>query len=167
VKFPSLKDLSRLALLAHKENKRFISQLKKMQGNRLDETFHSLHHEAFEQFDCLTCANCCKLISPMVTHNDINRLSLNLKVKPSEIASKHLDEEPDGTFVFKLQPCPFLASDNFCLVYKDRPKACAGYPHTDRRRMSQLMEITLKNTFICPVVYAIVEELKRKVNSKS
>jgi Fe-S-cluster containining protein len=57
-------------------------------------------------------------------------------------------------------PCPFLGADNYCSVYDDRPKACREYPHTDRKRFYQILDLTLKNTSTCPAVHLVIEKLK-------
>jgi Fe-S-cluster containining protein len=143
-----------------KATKAFFQKLKKKKIKNLDEYFHVLHHEAFEHFDCLDCANCCKSISPIITQNDIDRLAKHLKVKAADILKNYLYMDEDGDFVFTQTPCPFLGSDNYCSVYESRPKACREYPHTDRRKMIQILNLTHKNCEVCPVVYEIVEELK-------
>ena len=84
-----------------------------------------------------------------------------MKIKPSEITEKYfiLDDEED--YVFRSQPCPFLGEDNYCSVYDARPKACRKYPHTDRVKIHQILDITYRNISVCPVVYEIVKELKQ------
>ncbi|WP_332911960.1 YkgJ family cysteine cluster protein [Algoriphagus boritolerans] len=52
-------------------------------------------------------------------------------------------------------PCPFLGADNKCLVYEDRPKACREYPHTNRKNMLGILDLSLKNTLVCPAVSKI------------
>jgi hypothetical protein len=47
------------------------------------------------------------------------------------------------------------------MVYEDRPKACREYPHTDRKRMYQILNLTHKNCEVCPVVFAITDELSK------
>jgi uncharacterized protein len=56
----------------------------------------------------------------------------------------------------------FCLPDNYCVVYESRPKACREYPHTDRKRFYQIMELSHKNCETCPVVYEIFEELKKE-----
>jgi Fe-S-cluster containining protein len=65
--------------------------------------------------------------------------------------------------VLKEVPCTFLDSDNTCFIYDVRPKACSEYPHTNRRKFIQITNLTLKNTEVCPAVFNIVEELKKKL----
>ena len=59
-------------------------------------------------------------------------------------------------------PCPFLMPDNYCSVYDVRPKACGEYPHTDRKKFYQLLDISIKNAYTCPAVYEIIEGVKEK-----
>ena len=39
-----------------------FKKLKAKKPKNLDDVVHDLHHEAFDQFDCLCCANCCSSI---------------------------------------------------------------------------------------------------------
>ena len=155
-----------LKLLADKtrtETSTFIKRIKKKQPKNLDDIVHELHVKAFSTFDCLDCADCCKTIGPRLFDKDIERLAKHLKMKTSDFIEKYILTDEDGDFVFKDHPCPFLLPDNYCMVYEIRPKACREYPHTDRRRFSQLLSLTLKNCEVCPIVYMVVEGLKEKL----
>jgi Fe-S-cluster containining protein len=132
-----------------------FSTLKKKKPKELDELAQALHLSVFEQIDCLSCANCCKSLGPRITDLDISRLSKQLRMKPSEFISQYLLIDEDQDYVFKSMPCPFLLSDNYCMVYENRPKACREYPHTDRKRFYQLLTITEKNLETCPAVMDI------------
>jgi len=143
-----------------KENKAFLAMLKRKKPRSLDEKTHQLHDEVFEYTDCLTCANCCKTISPIVLNRDIDRLANHLRMKPSEVIDQYLLLDCDDDYVFRETPCPFLMPDNYCMVYEARPKACREYPHTDRKRFFQITSLTYKNTFVCPAVFDVVEGLK-------
>lgn len=160
ITYKTPEELKQLVKQDAKATKAFFQKLKNKKTKNLDKHFHVLHKEAFDQFDCLNCANCCSGISPIITQTDLDRLAKHLKIKSSEFLQKYLYMDEDGDFVFKQTPCPFLASDNYCMVYENRPKACREYPHTDRRKMIQILDITQKNCEYCPVVFEIVEELK-------
>ena len=73
-----------------------------------------------------------------------------------------LDEEND--YILQHLPCPFLGTDNYCLIYDVRPKACAEYPHTDRKKQQQILNLSLKNIEVCPAVQGIFDEVKSKIN---
>ena len=143
------------------ENRKFLSGLKKKDSRKVDDLFHRHHGEVFEEMNCLTCANCCKTTSPIFYQNDIERVAKSLRMKPGDFVEKYLRIDEDKDFVLKSSPCPFLDSENYCMVYEDRPKACREYPHTDRKKMVQITELTLKNTLVCPAVFEIVERLKK------
>jgi len=72
-----------------------------------------------------------------------------------------VDEEGDS--VFKDLPCPFLGEDNYCAVYEDRPGACRDYPHTDCISFRKYVPQMLENTRICPGVFLIFEEIKKRI----
>jgi Fe-S-cluster containining protein len=158
-----LHNLGNQARKAEKETKRLFEKIKKVKPKDLDEKFEKFHDEAFESIDCLSCGNCCKTTSPIVTQLDINRLSKYLRIKPIAFTERYLTPHVDNTFVLRVTPCPFLDTDNSCSVYEDRPNSCRDYPFTNRKKMYQVLDITLKNTFVCPAVYQIVENIKKVI----
>lgn len=161
---PALIDLPKFSAKAKKqteENRRFLNGLKKKDSRKVDAVFHQHHQEVFAEIDCLTCANCCKTTSPIFYETDIERLAKALRIKPGDFVEKYLRIDDEKDYVLKSSPCTFLGSDNYCSVYDNRPKACREYPHTNRKKMVQIMELTLKNTLVCPAVLEIVERLKR------
>jgi Fe-S-cluster containining protein len=83
-------------------------------------------------------------------------------MRPSDFIQKYLHMDEDNDFVLNIAPCPFLDAENYCLIYEDRPTACREYPHTNRKRFYQLLDLTIKNTFICPAAFEIVEGMKKK-----
>lgn len=143
------------------ENKKFLESLKKVNPRKLDEQFHETHEEVFRDIDCLECANCCKTTSPIFYQNDIERMSKAMRMKPGDFVEKYLRIDEDQDFVLKTAPCPFLDADNYCVVYEDRPRACREYPHTDRKKIIQLLDLTFRNTLVCPAVFEMVERLKK------
>lgn len=162
-------DLQRHSTLAQnraKENRKFLNSLRKVDARGLDESFHRLHDEVFEEIDCRTCANCCKTTSPIFYQNDIERLAKALRMRPAVFIERYLRIDEDHDYVLQSAPCPFLDDENLCTVYEDRPRACHEYPHTDRKKMFQLLELTYRNTLVCPAVLEIVERLKKVVAPK-
>lgn len=142
-------------------NKKFLLSLKKKDPRKIDDAFHALHEEVFEEIDCLACANCCKTTSPIFYDTDIERVAKALRIKSVDFVAKYLKVDEDGDQVLQSSPCPFLGSDNYCSVYEARPKACREYPHTNRKKMVQILDLTHKNTQVCPAVFEIVERLKK------
>ncbi|WP_258103783.1 YkgJ family cysteine cluster protein [Marinoscillum sp. MHG1-6] len=142
-----------------KPNRSLLKKLKKQKPKDLDDQFHALHEEVFQEIDCLECANCCKTTSPLFLESDIERLSKALKMKVPDFINSYLQRDEEGDYILQQAPCPFLGDDNKCIVYESRPKACREYPHTDRKRMFQITDLTYNNTLICPAVSRIVTQL--------
>jgi Fe-S-cluster containining protein len=158
-----LKDLGRMAKEKHPENKKFFDKLKKKPPKNLDYVMQELHDREFKRTDCLKCANCCKTTGPLFTLADIERIAKHLRLKPQQFIDKYLRVDEDKDYVLQSVPCTFLDSENYCMIYDVRPKACREYPHTDRKKFQQITDITLKNVAICPAAYNIVEEMKKKL----
>ena len=157
-------DLNKFNQLAKKkaeENKKFLQRLKNKDPRKVDDAFHEIHDTVFEEVDCLTCANCCKTTSPIFYPTDIERVARALRMKPGDFTAMYLRIDEDNDYVLKSSPCPFLDGENYCTVYEDRPKACREYPHTNRKKMVQITELTYKNTLVCPAVLEMVERLKK------
>jgi len=144
-----------------KSNTKWIQQVKRLQDRDVDNLFHEAHYEVFEEIDCLKCANCCKTTSPIFRDVDINRLSKRLKTNPSQFIANYLHMDNEGDYVLNSSPCFFLQEDNKCGVYEDRPLACREYPHTNRKKMKQILTLTLKNTEVCPAVARIFSKIKK------
>ena len=146
-----------------KENEAFYRKLKLKTPKNLDALFHEAHEEAFEKIDCLTCANCCKTTSPIFYERDIERAAKACKLKPGQFIDKYLKIDEDKDYVLKQSPCAFLDSENYCMIYNDRPNACREYPHTNRKKMQQILDLTFKNTLVCPAVLMMTEKIKKEM----
>jgi Fe-S-cluster containining protein len=152
--------LSQLANKAHRYSQKHLRKIKAKKPRKLDELFETLHYKAFDTIDCLKCANCCYNLGPRLTNKDIERLAKTLRLKSHIFIEQYLKIDEDKDYVFKQMPCPFLAPDNYCMIYEQRPKACREYPHTANKKMIKLLNLTLKNAETCPAVYLVLEDLK-------
>ena len=143
------------------DNKKFLQRLKKKNPREVDDVFHEAHESVFAETDCLTCANCCKTTSPIFYQTDIERAAKALRMKAGDFITRYLRVDEDKDYVLQTAPCPFLGADNYCAIYADRPRACREYPHTNRKKMVQILELTHKNTLVRPAVLEMVERLKK------
>ncbi len=144
----------------YSENRNWLKKIGRRKRGTLDSIFQQEHDRVFEEIDCLDCANCCKTTSPIFIMTDIVRISKNLKMKAQSFITSYLRTDEIGDYVLKSAPCPFLMPDNKCQIYEFRPRACKEYPHTNRKRMYQILDLTLKNSVICPAVDRIIAGLK-------
>ncbi len=132
---------------------------RKLKDGTLDTLFEDAHRQAESEVNCLDCAQCCKTISPRFENRDIERLASHFKMKPGTFVSNYLKLDDDGDYVLQQSPCPFLMPDNACMVYDHRPKACRQYPHTNHKPIRKVMNLTLKNAEICPIVDKVLDRV--------
>lgn len=137
-----------------------FTQLKKLRDQELVKIFQRAHEQAFKEIDCLSCANCCSIVGPLLLDQDIARLSKHLHMDRNTFVKTYLTIDEDNDWVFSTHPCPFLLDDNTCFVYKDRPKACREYPHTDQKYIHRYLSQTKKNTQFCPAIIIMLEYIQ-------
>lgn len=146
--------------------KKTLGRFWKKKPKEVDSLFHNAHDEAFEVIDCMKCANCCKTTSPIFRDVDIRRISKKMKMSAGDFEKKYLRKDEEDDWVLQSSPCPFLYGDNSCGIYDYRPLACEEYPHTNRKKMSQVIDLTIANMDVCPAVAKITTDINRKINPK-
>ncbi|MEZ4890296.1 MAG: YkgJ family cysteine cluster protein [Crocinitomicaceae bacterium] len=136
-----------------------LKNFQKKKPKNLDAIFHTEHQKAFAKIDCLKCANCCKTTSPIFRPVDIKRIAAHVRMTEANFIKTYLRIDEDNDYVLQKSPCTFLNDDNTCSIYEHRPLACREYPHTDRKNMYQIMDLTHKNVSVCPAVSLIVTQI--------
>ena len=139
-----------------KMNLRIFTKKNLKRLRKMDCELHALHNQVAEEIDCLQCGNCCKILGPLITDVDTNRMAKALRMTPSEVVENYLKIDEDGDYVFREMPCPFLMADNYCIIYENRPKACREYPHTDRKKFYQVYNLSIKNAYTCPIAFEVL-----------
>ena len=147
----------------HKKGLRaFLSKLEKNPPQKLDNLTVQVDKAVWRETDCLSCANCCKTMSPTYTAKDIKRISAHLGMTGKAFKEKWLYyDKKDGDWMNKQQPCQFLdLNTNMCSIYEVRPADCAGFPHLTNRKMVDYMHVHKQNIAYCPATYKMVEKMK-------
>jgi Fe-S-cluster containining protein len=155
-----------------KNKKKYVTFLKgllirKLRG--IDPVVVELHKQAFKKIDCLSCANCCKTMSPTYTKADVKRISKHLGMTFKQYYDKYLEKEEGGKdYMNKSVPCQFLQKDNKCSIYEVRPRDCGGFPHTQFRDFKLYISGThIQNIEYCPITHNVVERMHEIVVSKN
>jgi uncharacterized protein len=138
---------------------RVIKRLKKEDKKNIDTLFNEAHETVFAATNCLTCANCCKTTSPIFKSKEIDLIAKKQKTKSSVLFQTYFKIDTDGDIVLKKSPCLFLDEDNYCSIYAYRPQACSDYPHTQRKNMQSILNLTAKNAEVCPAVLNIFKKI--------
>ena len=147
--------------------KRFLSRIEKNPPRGLDKIAVQTDAEMWKDTDCLSCANCCKTMSPTYTASDLRRISQHFGMTVDEFKTKWLYKDRNGDWLNKKQPCQFLnLEDNKCSIYPIRPRDCAGFPHHTKKRMVDYIHVFKQNIEYCPATYKLVEMMKAKIPVK-
>jgi Fe-S-cluster containining protein len=146
--------------------KRFISRLVKNPPRGFLSLLKETDKQVWKETDCLSCANCCKTMSPTYTKSDIRRISAHEGLTEKEFIKKWLRRDRSGDYLNKTEPCQFLdLKTNYCRIYPIRPKDCAGFPHHTKRSFADYDHIFKQNVEYCPATYRWVELMKEKAEA--
>ena len=141
--------------------KNFLTKVEKAPPRGLDTLTASLEKEVWKEIDCLSCANCCKTMTPTYTKTDINRISKHFSLNPDEFRKKWLKKDRSGDMINKTEPCQFLnLTDNKCSIYAIRPVDCSGFPHLSKKKAVDFIHIHKQNLEFCPATYKLVEKMQ-------
>jgi Fe-S-cluster containining protein len=164
-------DLVQIRALAKRkedENWRFRQYLKagcNLKSDEIDRRVFETTAHVWAGIDCTTCANCCRELKPTFSEEEVDRVALRLGMERQRFIESYLerteadDEKPWQT---RSTPCPFLES-NLCSIYEDRPADCSEYPYLYKPGFASRTLGMIERTFTCPIVYEVMEELKKSL----
>lgn len=157
-----LKKLDKDFKLNRKKFRNFITRQEQKLTNKDLGMVAEAERQAWEKIDCLSCANCCKTMSPTFNREDIERISAHLNMTPAEFKKKWLYyDRKERDWMNVSQPCQFLdLKTNKCNIYEVRPADCAGFPHLTKRPFKDYFYIHKQNIEYCPATYAMIEKLQ-------
>ena len=81
------------------QHKKLLTSLSKTNKKILNQLAEDLHDSVFEKVDCLSCANCCKSIPPLINETDIRRISKFLGMQLSQFTAENVTVDEDGDIV--------------------------------------------------------------------
>lgn len=145
--------------------RRFLTKVENERPRGLDKLTPVLEKEVWAEVDCLTCANCCKKMTPTFTTKDISRISAHFNMTPTAFRDKWLTyEKKDEDWVNVKRPCQFLETKtNMCSIYEVRPADCAGFPHLTKKKAADYVHVHKQNLEYCPATYKMVEKMKARL----
>jgi Fe-S-cluster containining protein len=134
------------------------------QAEKVVTVLARLAQEAFSIVDCTKCANCCRILRPVFSDQDIARIAEHLEMAREEFIAAYLEkDEEQGHYRTKTRPCPFLGADSKCTIYDVRPEKCRGYPFTDKPDFPCMSITHANNAVACPAVFYMVEQMKKRM----
>jgi uncharacterized protein len=148
---------------------KFLNRLERNPPRNLQSIAIKAGNNVWKGIDCLSCANCCKTMTPTYTDADIKKIAAYLQMSVDEMKKKWLKKER-GTdkWLNKTTPCQFLDLEtNLCNVYEVRPTDCAGFPHLTKKKVSDYIHVHKQNLDECPATFKMVERMNEMINQQS
>jgi Fe-S-cluster containining protein len=150
--------------LYRKPFRSFLTKTEKNPPPGIDKLTKIIEPEVWEEIDCLSCANCCKKMTPTFTKQDLKRISAHFQQTPEAFKKQWLEVDKNKDLVNVNQPCQFLnLADNKCSIYEIRPVDCAGFPHLSKRKWEEYAHVHKQNIDYCPATYKMVEKMISRV----
>ena len=146
----------------------FITRKENKPPEDLERLSAKLEKEVWKQVDCMSCANCCKVMSPTYTFKDIKRIAAHQGIRPKDFKEKWLYfDKKEKDWMNKSTPCQFLElKTNRCTIYEVRPADCASFPHLVKKPITDYMHVHKQNIEYCPATMAFVEKMVEALRSK-
>jgi Fe-S-cluster containining protein len=158
-----LKIIAAGAIANEDENYAFRAWLKSADSVALDARVHEISNRVSAAIDCTQCGNCCKTLVINVTRPEIETLGGALGMTTEAVKEKYIEESVQGACFMNTMPCNFL-SENKCTIYADRFTECRDFPHLHKPGFKQRLPGTLGHYGRCPIIYNVIEELKKETD---
>jgi Fe-S-cluster containining protein len=161
-----LVQIRELAEQKEEENWKFRDFLKRkcdLESEEIDRHAFDATRRVWAGIDCTTCANCCRQVRPSFSEEEVSRLAQRLGIERQRFIEKYLERTEAGNknpWQTRMKPCPFL-NGNRCSIYEDRPADCSGYPYLYEPEFVFRTLAMIGRTFTCPIVYEVMEDLKK------
>jgi Fe-S-cluster containining protein len=159
-----LVQIRRLGEQKRGENERLRKHLKR--HSMAERRIRRMAEEIEVQFDCLQCANCCKVATVGLFERDVAKLAKHMRIPPAAFVREYTEISAEEGLILRrtADGCVFL-DGHHCQVYEARPGNCEDFPHTvrgDGSFISRMWDFTDRACY-CPIVYNTLEALKEEV----
>ena len=146
--------------------RRFLTKIENNPPANLDHLVDEIDESVWKEVNCISCANCCRTMTPTYTFKDLQRISKHLNMTIKQFRAKWLYKDRQGEWMNLSTPCQFLdRKTNLCTIYLVRPADCAEFPHLNKRKVTEYIHIHHQNVQHCPATFIMVEKLMEKVCS--
>ena len=145
------------------ENDDFYQSLKQLDEGEIDSLVHALNEEVSRGIDCTTCGNCCRSLMINIEPGEPEALASHFNMSLPELQEKFIEVSQQGKMIVNTIPCHFLA-DNKCTIYPHRFNECREFPHLHKPGFVQRYPGTIMHYGRCPIIFNVIEELKKMLN---
>ncbi|MVT12011.1 YkgJ family cysteine cluster protein [Chitinophaga tropicalis] len=145
------------------ENQAFRAFLRTQEPADIDELAQELDAIITPQIDCTSCGNCCRSLMINVTQEEVRRLAAHLNRSEDNVKEQYIENGSDNTMmVVNTIPCHFL-NNNRCTIYEQRFAECREFPGLSQPHFTNRLFAMLMHYGRCPIIYNVLEEMKRRL----
>lgn len=144
------------------ENDAFIKFLKQQNDEDIDKRVSSLTNKITPQIDCTACGNCCKTLLINVEEAEAQAASKHLQISLQSFKEKYIEQGNSGMQLISAVPCHFL-NNTVCRIYDYRFEGCREFPALHLPKFTQRLFTTFMHYDRCPIIFNVVEDLKREL----
>lgn len=141
----------------------FLKQHTRLSSKEVDSMVFEIAGRVWKRIDCTTCGNCCRVVAPTLSEEEVAQLAGHLGMNHAEFEAKYLqrtESGDDNPYIMRDRPCPFF-KDNRCSVYERRPMDCRAYPYLDKPNLTSRTLSMIGRLSECPAVFEVWQGLKR------
>ncbi len=93
-----------------------------------------------DELPCEMCGRCCHQPNIIIRPEEVERVASAAGCDLYTFMTSKVVQTSDGIFMRKEPggPCPFLAKDNRCSIWKNRPQICDDFPYLVSMFMSRV-----------------------------
>ena len=161
----NLRLFKKICITNKKALRYFLTKTENNPPKDLDSIAEQIDKQVWAETNCLSCANCCKTMTPTYTFQDMKRIAVHFNMKVKDFKAKWLYfDKKSKDWMNVSKPCQFLdRKANLCTIYEIRPADCAGFPHLTKKKMTDYIHVHKENILHCPATYKMVEKLKERI----
>ena len=158
-----LNTIARIAAEKEAENDDFRLFLKQQHSEDIDRIVHEINDLITPQIDCTQCGNCCKSLMINITSAETISLAAHLQMDIEAVKEKFVEISEQGKMIINTIPCHFLGGTS-CTIYENRFTECREFPHLHKKNFTTRLFGTLMYYAMCPIIFNVVETLKKELN---
>ena len=158
-----LNTIARIAAEKEAENDDFRLFLKQQHSEDIDRIVHEINDLITPQIDCTQCGNCCKSLMINITLAETISLAAHLQMDIEAVKEKFVEISEQGKMIINTIPCHFLGGTS-CTIYENRFTECREFPHLHKKNFTTRLFGTLMYYAMCPIIFNVVETLKKELN---
>lgn len=132
-----------------------------MNEAEVDAAVFALNKIIEPKIDCTQCGNCCKSLMVNITNEEATHAAEFLNMSRPDFDEKYIEKGSHELMIINTIPCAFLTGTS-CSIYSHRFAGCKEFPALHLPQFNKRLFTVMMHYNRCPIIYNVVEELKKE-----